>query len=69
MIPTRSKVAKAETGSLGATIAPSSRPSAQPMPGTTAWATAPTASIVASGSPSTSHASGPRSASNSLGEE
>jgi len=66
--PTRSKVAIAATGSVGATIAPSTNPSAQSIPGITAWATAATATIVASESPITSQVRGTSSASSSFGE-
>ena len=66
--PIRSKVVIAETGSVGATIAPSTNPSAQLMLGITAWAAAATATIVASVNPRTSQVRGTSSARSSLGE-
>ena len=45
--PTRSAIAVAASGSVGATIAPSTNAVDQDMPGIRAWATAPTATIVA----------------------
>ena len=67
-IPTRSKVAIAETGSVGATIAPRTKASAQLMLGITVSAATATATIVASDRPSTSQVRGTNSARSSLGE-
>ncbi len=67
-IPTRSKVAIAETGSVGATIAPSTKASAQLMLGMTVSATTATAPIVTRVRPSTSQVSGRSSARSSLGD-
>ena len=61
-------MAIAATGSVGATMAPSTKPSAQLMLGITACATAATATIVASVSPITSQVSGTSSARSSFGE-
>ena len=60
--PSRENVAVADTGSVGATIAPSTNAASQLIPGTIAWATTATAAIVASTSPIASSAErhGPR---------
>ena len=65
--PTRPNVAIAATGSVGATIAPSTNASVHPISGITASATTATAVIVASVSPITSAESGPASARSSWG--
>ena len=56
--PSRWAIAVAAIGSVGETIAPSTKAGGQSRPGITAWATAATATIVASTSPTASSAIG-----------
>ena len=64
----REKVAAADTGSVGPTMAPSTNAAAQPMSGTMVWATTATAPMVRSTSATESMASGRISARSSRGE-
>ncbi len=58
--PRRRNTAVAARASVGATIAPSAKAAAQPISGTRAWATAATATIVTSTSPTESLTMGHR---------
>jgi hypothetical protein len=59
----------AATGSVGARIAPSTNPSAQPKPGTTSFTTTATTAIVAATSPTASTPIRRASARRSRGDE
>jgi hypothetical protein len=64
--PSRRAICVPATGSVGPTIAPSVNATAQLTPGISAWATAATATIVASTSPIDSSVIGRRFARRSL---